>query len=593
MTTLVALLVAMGLVSAQAPARDPGAAAPPPRVGTASVSGAVTDESNRPVRRARVTASGPSGLKLSAITDDSGQFVIGGLPAGRFTFTVHKAGSPSASYGANRPNRPGAGMLLADGQQVTGIALTLARGGVLSGIVVDESGRPMPGVPIMAWEVRTTLAGDRTLAFPSTGGVSVTTDDRGMYRIFGLPPGEYTVGTSWAYSGSANARIPTDQEIRTAFAAAVGARSQGAAVAPVRSPAAPVSGYVPIFYPSATDPLMAQSVELKAGEERLGLDIQMQRLPAPTLQATIVGPEGSVERAEFRFARRSAVQALNSTRVGRVPAHGRIEFGTVSAGDYTLRVDARATPSNSIGSQAPANNPTTLWAVADLTLGTTPVAVTLQLQPAMTLSGRVAFTTTSTPLPTDPSSVRVSLVPPTDSAAVGSAASLSTDGTFTLAGVTPGRFRVTATVPTTAGPPLWALESVAMDGRDVTDQLVDIGPGETRSLIVTFTDQIAELTGTITNVAGVPVTDYFVLVAPADRQYWTHPSRRIVNTRPDVGGRFTFRGLPPGDYRIAVTTDLVPEDLADGNALQRLMLEAVAVTIGPGERKVFDIRTVQ
>ena len=64
-----------------------------------------------------------------------------------------------------------------------------------------------------------------------------------------------------------------------------------------------------------------------------------------------------------------------------------------------------------------------------------------------------------------------------------------------------------------------------------------------------------------------------------------------MNTRPDVGGRFTFRGLPPGDYRIAVTTDLIPADLADGTALQQLLLEGTPLSVGQGEHKVFDIRT--
>jgi len=535
-------------------------------------------------------------LALSAITDDGGRFSIDGLPAGRFTITATTAGSPSVSYGANRPNRPGAGLLLTDGQQVTDLALTLARGGVLSGTVFDEHGQPMPGVPMMAWEVRATLAGDRTLDFPSNGGESVTTDDRGMYRIFGLPAGEYTVGTSWSYSGSVNARIPTDEEIRAAFAAAERARTPNGSAAPVRSPAAPVSNYVPIFYPSATDPLVAQTVELAAGQERLGLDIRMQRQPASSLDATVAGPNGPVERAEFRFSRRSPVQALNSDRVGWTQPAGRIDLGSVAAGDYTLRVDARATVSNSIGLGQPADNPTTLWAIADVTLAGAPISLTLQLQPAMTLSGRVVFDASSTPLPPNLSMARVSLAPPADSAAIGSAAAkVAGDGTFTLPGVTPGRFRVTAAMPATvgAGASPWTLKSVVMDGRDVTDLLVDIGAGEMRSIVVTFTDQVAELTGTITNASGKPLTDYFVIVMPADRQYWTRPSRRLVNARPDVGGRFTFRGLPPGDYRIAATTDLVPEDLADGNALQQLMLQSVPVTIGPGERKVFDIRTGQ
>jgi protocatechuate 3,4-dioxygenase beta subunit len=600
MKVIAALLVAVVAtvaVGAQAPARDAATPASAQTNGTGTVSGTVTDETRQPVRRATVTASGPSQVSVSAITDNAGRFSIGGLAAGRFTITAKKAGSPQVSYGANRPNRPGAGVLLADGQQVTGLTLTLARGGVLAGTVFDERGDPMPGVPIMAWEVRATLAGDRTLDFPSMGGESVTTDDRGMYRIFGLPPGEYTVGTSWSYSGSVSARTPTDAEIRAAFLAASERATTVARPTPTAGPlASPLSGYVPIFHPSATDPLVAQTVELGAGEERGGLDIRMQRQPTPTLEAKVLGPDGPVGRAEFRLARRSRVEALNSSRVGWTQPDGQVVLGTLAPGDYTLRVDARATPSNSIGFAPPADNPTTLWAIADVTLTSAPVTVTLQLQPAMTLGGRVLFDAATVPVPTDLSAARVSLAPPADSAAVGTGpAKVSADGTFTLSGVTPGRFRVTGNVPAAggAGASLWTLKSVVLDGIDVTDRLVEIGPGETRSLVVTFTDRIAELTGTITNAAGKPLTDYFVIVLPADRQYWMRPSRRIMNTRPDVGGRFAFRGLPPGDYRIAVTTDLIPDDLADGTALQQLLLQSTPLTIAPGERKVFDIRTGQ
>jgi hypothetical protein len=99
------------------------------------------------------------------------------------------------------------------------------------GTVFDELGKPMPGVPVMAWEVRTALSGERTLDFPTNFGEAVTTDDRGMYRIFGLAPGEYTVGTSWSYRGmNGDVRIPTDAEYREAFRAVAEPASSAASV---------------------------------------------------------------------------------------------------------------------------------------------------------------------------------------------------------------------------------------------------------------------------------------------------------------------------------------------------------------------------
>jgi hypothetical protein len=216
--------------------------------------------------------------------------------------------------------------------------------------------------------------------------------------------------------------------------------------------------------------------------------------------------------------------------------------------------------------------------------------VTLQLAPAMSLAGRVVFES-GNPSAAVPTGVRVSL-PPIQGANTSPAATTDAAGAFTLAGVAPGRVRLMTTVPGTAGGagPSWMLRSVKFGDREVVDQPFDIASGTLPSLTLTFTDQVSELSGTLTDGAGEPAPNYYIVVVPADRQFWMPGSRRIVNTRPDGRGVFAFRALPPGDYRIAATTDLVPRDLQDASALERLLAESAPVTIGVGEKKVFDIR---
>jgi len=217
---VVALLCLAGAaIQAQTPARDASALVTVP-TGTGSLSGVVVDGENHPLRRVQVSISGDMRVNRSAITDDAGRFVFPRLPKGRFTITAAKAGYPDMSYGAKRPYRAGSGVSLAEGQAVNGLVLKLSRGAVLTGTVFDDKGQAMSGVPVMAWAVRTTLAGERTLDFAPNSGNGIITDDRGMYRVYGLPPGDFTIGTAWFYSGgSAAVRVPTEAETQAAFLA--------------------------------------------------------------------------------------------------------------------------------------------------------------------------------------------------------------------------------------------------------------------------------------------------------------------------------------------------------------------------------------
>jgi hypothetical protein len=141
----------------------------------------------------------------------------------------------------------------------------------------------------------------------------------------------------------------------------------------------------------------------------------------------------------------------------------------------------------------------------------------------------------------------------------------------------------------------WTLQSVALDGRDVTDLPVEIsadaGP---RRVVVTFSDRHQELSGRLQSGSGAPASEYTIVAFPEDRAYWSYGSRRIVTARPGTDGRFTLSGpgpatLPPGRYLIAAVDDLGRDEQFDPAFLAQLVPAAVPIALAPGEKKVQDL----
>jgi len=280
--------------------------------------------------------------------------------------------------------------------------------------------------------------------------------------------------------------------------------------------------------------------------------------------------------------RRSRVQALNSTTFWSSKEDGTFSMTSLPPMSYTVLAETPAT----------ADSPG-MWATADVTIADAePVSIALTLQPAMTVTGRLVFEGTTLKPPADVTRIRAGLFRAEGAASNSMNSTTDANGNFTVTNVTAGRYRVNITAPaaSAAGAPAWNVKSVVVDGRDATDLLIDIAPGAAPTIVATLWDQVSELSGTLLSASGQPATDYFVVALPADRQYWTTLSRRIASARPDATGRYIFRTLPPGDYRIAVTTDLVQRDLQDTSALERLLEASAPVTIGAGEKKVFDLK---
>ena len=153
----------------------------------------VTDElPARPLRRVRVALqSADLRAPIASVTDDEGKFILEDVLAGHYTVMASRPGYVDTILGAPAGGILGAPVAVADGQHVGGLTIRMLRGGVITGTVRYPSGRPAGEVQVQVSPVKT-VDGRRRTRF-TTNLAFVTSDDRGVYRQFGLAPGDYLV----------------------------------------------------------------------------------------------------------------------------------------------------------------------------------------------------------------------------------------------------------------------------------------------------------------------------------------------------------------------------------------------------------------
>jgi hypothetical protein len=466
-----ALAVVAGVQAQQT--RDQGGQT---RMGTAALSGMVvtTDETPQPIRRAMVTAINPEGgVNRTTFTDEAGRFSIAALPEGRYTLRATKAPFIRAAFGARRVDGPGTPITLQNAHQMTDIVLRMTRGAVLTGRITDENGEPAFGVSVRALQMRMQF-GERTfVTVASAGSIGDRTDDRGIYRFFGLPPGEYVVTASPRITVG-EVRAMTDGEIRAIMQAlqqqqaqaarqaqsfgqkppvtSVNPAQAGAAATPPASDDEKVTvAYAPVYYPGTTAASSALTVTIGAGEERTGLDFPLRLVRTTTVEGMVALPPGvTPQSVQLSMAPAAApggmglagLEVIAMQRVAVGP-DGKFTYTAIAPGQYTISARATAGPAGPApppppplpsgatgtirftaaagggemivmpemrGSADP--NATQYWAMADVSVDGTPVTgVSLSLQPGMTIAGKVEFRSGVTRPGGDFSGVRLNLFP--------------------------------------------------------------------------------------------------------------------------------------------------------------------------------------
>ena len=583
------------------PVRDPGGsgAVPLPPTGNGTISGTIAvSPSGLPAAAVRVAIYGRDVPNRSTLTDGEGRFSFAGLPVGRYTITAAKPGHVNITYGQRRPGGSGTEIPLAEGQRVQ-IALQIPRGAVITGTVLDERGEPAIGVQVRG--VRMLARGQRREMMSSS------TDDRGIYRLHSLQPGNYAVCASPRNMGPQTESQRTQMELDSLrrsienFSAAQSdqvRRQMAARLAQLKEQlqSQPVTGYAPVCYPNSVS-ADSGTIAVAAGEERSAIDLQLVLTPVARVEGTIVRPPGTDQHQVMLQLSTSegAASDFDRGQGASVDDNGRFLFQSVPPGQYTLTALMTAPDSDRPNRAGVVRPPQPrYWARTDVAVAGQDVSdIVLELQRGATVSGHFVFDGTHQQPPSDITRGQISIFPfspQTMGFAFESNArgTIDASGRFTIPDVLPGKYRFSASFP---GPLPWLAQEIVISGQDALDFPLEVKPSQNvTGVVMTLTDQQAELSGSIVDEKGQPATEHTILLYAADPKYWIPQSRRVRAIRAGADGYYTFRAVPPGDYRLTTLVDPDPDLLNQREVLEQLDPSSVRITLGKGEKRVEHVR---
>jgi hypothetical protein len=473
------------------------------RTKTGSITGTVVIENGQPLRNALIYVRTFSSARpaQSAMTDSEGKFELNGLePSTYQIFARH-------SVYTLLPRDEGTANNYHIGDSVK---LVMVKGGVITGTVTMQTGEPVIGVRVRAAAVSTNENVQERF-----------TDDRGVYRLYGLPSGKYVV---WAGGGG-------------------GAYSGGA-----------YDNDVPTYAPASPRDTAAE-IDVRAGDETTNVDIRYRgepgRIVSGTVNSSISGISGVLV---------TLTPADGGSQVVGVPPgerQGFVLYG-VDDGEYTLT--ARSLQQSGELAISPPKRISVRG--ADVT------GVELSLKPLGSVSGQVVLEELKTKEcgmrePLMLTETLVSAWHKQDEAAkaqpkfvwgLGAPANADAQGNLILQNLAPGNYYfVTRFVAQS-----WYLQSISIPSAsaqepkktvDATRVWTTVKIGDRISgLKITLAEGAASLSGKIELAEGeAPAEKLFVYLVPAEKEK-ADEVLRFYAAPVDSEGKITLKNLAPGRY---------------------------------------------
>jgi protocatechuate 3,4-dioxygenase beta subunit len=231
-----------------------------------------------------------------ATTDEDGNYRINNVPTGNYLIY------PVAPALVVESGQPTQKLAVTAGETVSDINFAMVQGGVITGKVTDANGQPLIEESMSI----TPLDPEADYQRPNFNGVQ--TDDRGVYRAFGLRRGKYKVSV-----GQSGAILP----------------------------GYPRKILKQVFYPSVTDPAKATILEVTESSEIKDIDI-VTSAPATTFTLTgriIEGETGKpIPNVMLGVSHDDGDVSVSSSGAIRTNGDGEFKLDSATPGKYTLFV---------------------------------------------------------------------------------------------------------------------------------------------------------------------------------------------------------------------------------------------------------------
>jgi hypothetical protein len=502
---------------------QPGAAKP----GAGAVSGLVTLK-GEPARGVTVLLQGEQANAIGsprARTDEEGRFLFTGVAAGRYSIYAITPGYTSPDddiYG-----RRGRALNVAEGEKVENIELEIKRGGVIAGRITDSQGRPVIEESVTLHKLD--QSGAAVIYSPNGPHHEMyRTDDRGDYRVYGLPEGRYRIS--------------------------VGQDQKPGSVSLVWSDLF----YPRAFYPNVSSEAAAKVIKVTEGSEATNIDIT---IPDPKKTYNVYG----------RVVDAASGQPVPGVglSVGRLTQGGKLAGGSADGepskpnGEFHLRI---VTPgkyavwaSDDGGSDGGfISEP----AIFDLSEGDVS-GVEVKVRQAGSISGVVVVEGTSDPkifsklsqikISSFYRSIKSTLTERMPIALGIADVKVDADGGFHIGGLQPGNvFIKAAPAPGIRG---LTVARIERNGK-LTQTGIDVGAGEqvTGVRIVMVYSELA-IRGEL-KVVGGALPEGFKLSVTARRI--DQPAQALLSADVDARGQFFIESAPPAEYEVGLFARLSP-----------------------------------
>lgn len=485
-----------------------------PRTGT--ISGRLVNQNGQPIPHATVFVTTQRSLPQprTATTDEDGTFQVGELDS-----QLYFMNAQAPSY-INMPREPDSlPTYYRIGDSVT---LTMLKGAVMTGTVTSATGEPLVQAWVKAQMIRDASGKPPIGRFP----VSRQTDDRGIYRMYGVPPGTYLVSAG----GRAN------------FNFLLGAYDNDA----------------PTYSPSSSRDTAAEIV-VKPGDEITGVDIRHRGEPGRTISGTVVSPNPAESSSNITLSQTVNGQRQITAFSFQGPPSKGFAFYGVTDGEY----DLVAQSNSNAGEFGVSETRHVTLKGADVT------GIELVVHALGSIKGKVVLEESSAP---ECNNKRKPLL--TETAVIArrtrdsqeaivpnfsfGQAILDSTGQFNFRNLAPGHFNLS----TRYFAKYWYLRSIKREAAvqntrptasDVQSDLAKTGValkfGEQISgLTITLASGAASIHGVINQGDGGNVpADLYVSLVPAEKESADDVLRFFI-TPVKADGKFAFGNLPPGKY---------------------------------------------